>query len=555
MNAAWLAVGSLIVAVCVLTIARANRASDHPGIRPWSLLVSLLGATAAGIAVVRTIGVASEAAPILELGLIAVAVFASVLWIGFAIAYTGRGPAMTTQRWGGLATLGCLAIASTTATWFHHVDRANLGLLGELSAVSTSFLQIGVFSLGLLGVVLIARSTAVYDDLPVRTGAALVSCGLAIALLPYSIPLDGQFGGPRTTTVAVLQIGVAVGAFAAIERGEGLFDRAPTAGHLARATVLETTAQPVLVVDRETRVLDLNVAARATFDVGQGPLRTRRLDDVTGLDEGMDLDGPVSLATVAGQRSFLVRRSTITNDGDTVLGYAYRFRDVTDRRASEQRLQVLDRVIRHNLRNDLDAIRGFSEPIRDGELPPDDAAEYFDRIGAIATDLVELADAIERSDRLLAGEPLDPEPCDLASIAEDAAVGQPDHEIAVNAPAEPVELRTDPRVVRLVLDELLDNAVEHADSPTPTIEIAVAATDDGARIEVRDDGPGIPDDERAVLREGSETAIAHGSGVGLWLVNWAATRLGGTLAFASNQPRGSVVTVRLPDLDRSPDEP
>jgi signal transduction histidine kinase len=66
-------------------------------------------------------------------------------------------------------------------------------------------------------------------------------------------------------------------------------------------------------------------------------------------------------------------------------------------------------------------------------------------------------------------------------------------------------------------------------------------------IEVRDDGPGIPEQERSVLLEGTETPLRHGSGLGLWLVYWGVVRLGGDLQFREREPRGSTVAVRLPD--------
>ncbi|MUV90188.1 histidine kinase, partial [Halapricum sp. CBA1109] len=68
-------------------------------------------------------------------------------------------------------------------------------------------------------------------------------------------------------------------------------------------------------------------------------------------------------------------------------------------------------------------------------------------------------------------------------------------------------------------------------------------------LTVADDGPGIPDRERAVLDSGTETQLEHGLGMGLWSINWAVTRVGGDLSVADNDPRGTVVTVRLYGTD------
>jgi len=62
---------------------------------------------------------------------------------------------------------------------------------------------------------------------------------------------------------------------------------------------------------------------------------------------------------------------------------------------------------------------------------------------------------------------------------------------------------------------------------------------------VSDDGPGVPDHELAVIDEGAESALEHGSGLGLWLVDWGANTLGGDVTFDVDES-GTTVTVTLP---------
>ena len=45
---------------------------------------------------------------------------------------------------------------------------------------------------------------------------------------------------------------------------------------------------------------------------------------------------------------------------------------------------------------------------------------------------------------------------------------------------------------------------------------------------------------------GRETALQHGSGLGLWIVHWAAAAVGAETDFADRDPRGTVATIRLP---------
>jgi PAS domain S-box-containing protein len=278
----------------------------------------------------------------------------------------------------------------------------------------------------------------------------------------------------------------------------------PIAGHLAREAILDTMSDAVVVVDRKHRVLDANRAAERTFGIDRGDASGRSVTETVGIEAAAESRDPLTLETTTGRRQFEVRRRSLSDSRGTLVGYAYRLRDVTDRQTREQRLEVLNRVLRHNLRNDLDAIRGFAEQLRATDAGADlDAADLAGTIRQKATDLAELGATVERAER--------------------------------------IHSRGMPERTRIELVEL-----EHSDSDDPAVEIALEQTDDGASIEVRDNGPGIPDREQTVLLEGEETPLQHGSGVGLWLAHWGVTRLGGTLSFTENEPRGSIVRVYIP---------
>jgi signal transduction histidine kinase len=546
MTTGWILLGLAVGGVGAVTVGSVLRTYDRPGVAPLSLFLALLSGLAVAVAVRRADIALTGSSATVEALLIGGYVFASPLWIAFVFEYTGRGPTMAWRRWIGLAALGVLTVASTALTWGHELGRLSLGVIGRLSYLTTFVLQLAVFSLGLLGVVLTVRSALQYDDLPGRLAGVFAVGGLGVTLLPVTLTLGQGLGRDPTLVFSFLQLSLIVGLFGATEFLDGLFEPGTAAGHLARESLLDTVASPIVVVDRENRLLDLNESARKTFGVGGTRLRLRTLDEVAGLTATTDLSSPLPIRTRVGRREFDVTRSTI-DDGETVLGYTYRFRDVTDRQTREQRLQVLTRVTRHNLRNDLDAIRGFAEAVRDEDLDAAETERYFERIETLAGGLVDLSRAIERSDRLLSDPTTTRDRCDLGHLAERVVDDADSDAVTVDSPSKSVEIRTDSDVVRLVLDELVENALEHTDRETPTVTVAVRQTDEGGALEVSDDGPGIPDHEREILLAGEESAAMHGTGIGLWLVSWGVTRLGGQLSFADRQPRGSVVTVSLPD--------
>jgi signal transduction histidine kinase len=147
-----------------------------------------------------------------------------------------------------------------------------------------------------------------------------------------------------------------------------------------------------------------------------------------------------------------------------------------------------------------------------------------------------------------------PEAVDLAAVARDVARTyrreHPASEISVTCPDE-LTVTAHRTVLTRALEELVDNAITHSDASPPQVEISVREGDGStAELSVADNGPGIPERERQILGDGTETQAEHRLGIGLWFVNWAVLRLGGELAFDENDPTGSVVTVRLYEARR-----
>jgi signal transduction histidine kinase len=100
----------------------------------------------------------------------------------------------------------------------------------------------------------------------------------------------------------------------------------------------------------------------------------------------------------------------------------------------------------------------------------------------------------------------------------------------------------------MAVEDLVENAIVHAHHAEPVVRVTVEPTDDAVAFAVADDGPGIPDQELAVLDTGGETELQHGSGAGLWVVTWIVERSGGELSFETSS-EGTTVTIRLPRAD------
>jgi PAS domain S-box-containing protein len=202
-------------------------------------------------------------------------------------------------------------------------------------------------------------------------------------------------------------------------------------------------------------------------------------------------------------------------------------RDATGRRRRERMIQVLNRVLRHNLRNDMTVVSGFAGVLRD-RLTGEEA-DFAARILETADRLAALGETATRLEATIE-EPPAVEATDVVPVVERVATRidetYPAASVALSVPGTAVA-ESAPRLETAV-DELATNAAKHA-GDRPSIGLSIRVRDSTVTIRVDDDGPGLPDQERAVIEAGEETSLVHGSGLGLWLVHWIVESLDGQL--------------------------
>ena len=218
-------------------------------------------------------------------------------------------------------------------------------------------------------------------------------------------------------------------------------------------------------------------------------------------------------------------------------------RDATNRRQREGLISVINRVLRHNVRNEMTVIGGYAEML-EAELD-DEIAAKARHIGETADRLLELSESAQLLEQ---NRDLSPEleAIDIVPVVERIATQlgtrYPDAAVTVEAPDSAVAM-TGPRV-ETGLWELIENAAKHGGDP-PTVDLEVTVTDTQVRVAVSDDGPGLPETERQVLEAGKEEPLVHGQGLGLWLAYWLVTNLDGTIDVTTSEA-GTTVEVGLP---------
>ncbi|WP_436933651.1 PAS domain S-box protein [Halovenus marina] len=272
----------------------------------------------------------------------------------------------------------------------------------------------------------------------------------------------------------------------------------------------------------------------------------RRIDEIT--TEGTVWQGEIERLTVDGIRHFLFRGVPYqTPDGDDH-GFGI-YTDITERKRREQRLQVLNRVLRHNLRNELTVLLGHAEQLREqstDEALVETAESLCERIHGLSA----MSEQARMVQEILKNEGGPTEPMALREFVEsvreeyvpdgsDATV-----EIAID---DAFECRGDNRL-RLAIGELVENAVDHA-GMAPHVRVGAEADGADLLIAVEDDGPGLPDLEWAVISGTTEiTQLSHGSGLGLWTARWVTEAYGGSIERVETDLGGAGIRLRLPGL-------
>jgi PAS domain S-box-containing protein len=233
-----------------------------------------------------------------------------------------------------------------------------------------------------------------------------------------------------------------------------------------------------------------------------------------------------------------------------VLGYA---REMTELKESEaalettkqrleatnEELETLNRILRHDIRNDAVAQASLGRRLRkhvdpDGEQYLDQLLDRGEHIADITTDLRTLmqtmlsddgSDTTVRLDRILQAE------------IERMNTTYEDARVTLTSAIQPLRIEGD-AMLSSVFQNLLENAIVHNDTDAPEVVIAVAEQDTTVLVWIADNGPGIPpslaDDLFAKSEKGVESS---GTGIGLYLVRTLLERYGGDITHLSTATR------------------
>lgn len=292
-------------------------------------------------------------------------------------------------------------------------------------------------------------------------------------------------------------------------------------------------------------------------DVETGENRIKRLLDAK--DEETDT-WTVTLITKDGKRiPCELRFKLLPHNSNSYNGIVGVARDISERKRREQKLQVMTRLLRHNIRNKLGLVMGKADLLGERATADDEMAlsdeeiiEMTENISETADEMVRLSEKVRTIQERIR-HPDDEEHAEVVRLAH-AVIQQfratySAAEITIDAPEE--LWATVSESYEVALTELIENGIlHHEEDAPPRVHVHIYEDDDTVVTAVTDNCPPIPEAEKEVIRNEKETALSHSAGVGLWLVYWVVKAADGEMTFGECED-GNEVTLRFDTVDSS----
>jgi two-component system phosphate regulon sensor histidine kinase PhoR len=335
------------------------------------------------------------------------------------------------------------------------------------------------------------------------------------------------------------------------------------------SAILRSMIEGVAVIDSRERVVFCNRAFAEILNLDAARCEGRPLVELVRQADLLDLarraltsadslQGSLIIGTVM-PRSFAVTATPVKALEPAANGAVIVLHDITELRRLERVRQDFVANVSHEFKTPLTAIQGFAETLLGGALEDEKNNRRFleiirdhaSRLGRLTDDLLKLA-------RIEAGKlDVQYQPVSVAELVEGCAAttlfkaSQRNIALNLSYPPELPAVRGDAGLLREVLQNLLDNAVQYT-SPGGRVDLSAATRDHEAVITVADTGIGIPlaDQERIFERfyrvDAARSREVGGTGLGLSIAKHIVEAHGGRLWVESTVGAGSQFHFSIP---------
>ena len=335
--------------------------------------------------------------------------------------------------------------------------------------------------------------------------------------------------------------------------------------------IINGLVEGLVAVDLDERVIHLNTAAARILQVDPTKALGCPLVQLTtlvhlapvvnrALKTRCESSAEEIIEMPANERDRVLEfeASTVRDLHGNIAGAVLSIHDITELRHLENVRQDFVANVSHELKTPITAIRGLVETVlSDLEMEPAIRQRFLEkvqsqalRLSVLVTDLLTLA-RLESRDAIMEPIPFDLREPINTSISATRSTRDHGALIESSLPAEPVIIKGDPESLRLVVSNLLDNALKY----TPRngqIWVRLRVESQQATLEVEDTGIGIAENDRQRIFERfyrvdkARSRELGGTGLGLSIVKHVCLAHGGLVDVESEPGKGSIFRVTLP---------
>jgi len=307
---------------------------------------------------------------------------------------------------------------------------------------------------------------------------------------------------------------------------------------MASDKIIEESENIIIICDSENNIIKINKKAELIFGIESAK---NIIKDIDKNNKSM-----VEITDNDKKRYFQVYNHQVGNHEKS--GIVYSLSEVTTLKEQEEELEiyhkVINRVLRHNVRNEMNVITGYATEIYENE-----SGETKRQAKIINKKSNSLYDTVKKLRKIQSA--FDKKTNLNVNIAEKLTevIEKSDYEnLTIN-----LKDNTEKNIVKVshcinyAIEEIIDNGFCHNNSENKIINITIDEFDDDKiRIRFEDNGIGINEHEINVLKSKDETNHKHGSGSGLWLINWIINRSDGEVEFEniSNGTRIEIILMK-----------
>lgn len=411
-----------------------------------------------------------------------------------------------------------------------------------VSVITGQLLQIEIVGMTipiLVGVLWFYSTVEKIDGLGIETVMA-VSMSL---LLPWVTLVIYKFGIvnslPNLITMLFASTLIGLGALWVVVSIDKLFDVLPGSNTVREEIALAEQESAVVVIDSECRISDLNDSVKELLGINAVSMVNKQVTEL--LPDSVHCDAIWNNETIVFEADTGKTIECKPQDPPSEYegsGKTLIFNDITAEITQKQRVTVLNRVLRHNLRNELSAIDGYVQLIE--TKCENDISEIKTEIDRVINDLDSTGKKAQRVEKILSITPYRTEATRLTEIITDTKKNLRNNSEVITTDIPTDKTTTiNPVILEMIFSEATRNAIQHGNATEVTITLS------NNKVQIRDNGSGIPEQEIQAVTSTIEGTLNHGSGLGLWLINWGVDVFGSTVNIYNED--GAVIEFELPN--------